>query len=34
MEWTPPGRMKQGRPPITLIDEIDTILRERKIEHL
>ena len=29
MEWTPLGRSKRGRPPITWIGEIHTILRER-----
>ena len=33
MEWTPPGKRKRGRPPITWIEEIQTILRERGIEE-
>ena len=28
------GRRKRGRPPITWIEEIQTILREREIEDL
>ena len=33
MEWAPPGRRKRGRPPITWIEGIQTILRERETEE-
>ena len=33
MEWTTPGRRERGSPPITWIEEIQTILRKREIEE-
>ena len=34
MELTPPGRIKRGKPPITWIKEVQTILSAREIEDL